>query len=569
MTFTQERSLIEIGEPLSATTFVVFDLETTGTSPHECGITEIGAVKVRGGEVLGEFQTLVNPGSAISPIVVRLTGITDAMVVNAPSIGEVLPSFLEFLGDSVLVAHNARFDVSFLRAACSKHGYAAPHNEVVDTLLLAQRTVTKEEAPNRKLSTLARIFGTTVTPDHRALSDARATSEIMFRMLERLAAFGVTHREDLASLKSTVPARIRSKARIADTVPTQPGVYIFRGPQGDPLYVGTSRDLRSRVKQYFTRAETRTRVKAMVELATTVDTIVCESALEAAVHEVRLIHQWQPQFNVRSKHRERTPWIRLSDEPHPRLVVNYGTTRRQGSLGPFRSTAEARIAIEALHEALGTRTCTTRLPLTPSPQARACVLKDMGACSAPCVAGNETGYDSAVSLTRAALDQNIARVVAPIASTVARYSQAEDYERAIESRDKLSIVVDAAHRADRLLSLQSCSIIAVRPDEDGWELASVAHGRLTGAARVKTGVWAAADALREARDEAVHTDPEDADAALIEEQEIVLSWLEKPGTRLLYVDGTWSSPATGAGQHLAWVEARRQDRTHRMLWNNE
>src|SRR5690554_4408839 len=139
MTVELHTSLADIGEPLSATTFVVVDLETTGTSARENTITEIGAVKMRGGEVIGDFQTFVNPGSPIPPFIVALTGITDAMVVAAPRIEQVLPTFLEFLGDAVLVAHNARFDVGFLKAACKAHVYEWPDPEVVDTLILARR----------------------------------------------------------------------------------------------------------------------------------------------------------------------------------------------------------------------------------------------------------------------------------------------------------------------------------------------------------------------------------------------------------------------------------------------
>lgn len=259
--------LDQIGEPLYSTTFVVVDLETTGGSPASSAITEIGAVKTRGGEVIGEFQTLVDPGVPIPPMIVRLTGITDAMLVAAPTIEQVLPSFLEFLGDAVLVAHNAPFDVGFLKAACRQQGYKWPGNEVVDTVTLARRATTKEEAPNKKLSTLARAFGTVVTPNHRALEDARATSEILHHMLERLARFGITHREDLDALRNPVPERLRKKATMADRVPAQPGVYVFRGPQGEHLYVGTSKNLRSRVKSYFTRGEQRRQIREMLDLA--------------------------------------------------------------------------------------------------------------------------------------------------------------------------------------------------------------------------------------------------------------------------------------------------------------
>src|SRR5689334_24890543 len=123
-------SFDELGTPLRTTTFVVFDLETTGGSPDEDAITEIGAVKVCGGEVLGEFATLVDPGRGIPPEIVALTGITDAMVYQAPRLDEVLPAFLEFAAGSALVAHNSGFDVTFMKAACRRHGYAWPRPAV-------------------------------------------------------------------------------------------------------------------------------------------------------------------------------------------------------------------------------------------------------------------------------------------------------------------------------------------------------------------------------------------------------------------------------------------------------
>src|SRR6188768_341228 len=116
--WSAQMSFDELGRPLRDLTFCVVDLETTGGSAEGGSmITEIGAVKVRGGEVLGEFQTLVNPGEPIPAFIAVLTGITDTMVAPAPRIGPVLPAFAEFCRGAVLVAHNAPFDVGFLRAA--------------------------------------------------------------------------------------------------------------------------------------------------------------------------------------------------------------------------------------------------------------------------------------------------------------------------------------------------------------------------------------------------------------------------------------------------------------------
>jgi len=550
-----QRALDDFGEPLSQTTFVTVDLETTGGSPTASAITEIGAVKTRGGEVIGEFQTLVNPGQPIPPMIVALTGITDAMVVAAPPIAEVLPAFLEFLGDAVLVAHNAPFDTGFLRAACRTHGYRWPGNEVVDTVTLARRATTKEEAPNKKLSTLARVFGTTVTPNHRALEDARATAQIMHKMFERLAAFGITHRGDLDALRNPMPERVRKKARMADAVPSKPGVYIFRGPRGERLYVGTSKNLRSRVKSYFTRAEQRRGVRDMLELAVSVDTIVCATELEANVREVRLIDEFRPRYNRRSARPERTAWVRLTDERYPRLSVARSAGRGDAVLGPMRGAGDARLAIEVTQIALGMRTCTTRLPITPKAGARACLLKDLGACTAPCVLGEASGYDAVVGAARAALTQDPSAMVSAVEAAIAEHAQSLNFERAAQLRDGVSAFIEGAMRSQRLEALARCTVVAVRRVGAGWDVAAFAEGALVGSEHVESGVWRAADrllGLTRSLDVPV--------TVLVEERELVSRWLESPGTRLLYVEGEWALPVNGAGRHRRWITAREADR---------
>ncbi|HET7415480.1 MAG TPA: exonuclease domain-containing protein, partial [Arthrobacter sp.] len=193
-----QRSFDELGRPLRDVTFCVVDLETTGGSA-EAGsmITEIGAVKVRGGEVLGEFQTLVNPQQSIPAFIAVLTGITDSMVAGSPPIERVLPQFLEFAAGSVLVAHNAPFDVGFLKHFATQQGRPWPGFEVVDTARLARRVVTRDETPNCKLASLARLFQATTTPNHRALEDARATVDVLHGLMARLGGLGVHTLEEL------------------------------------------------------------------------------------------------------------------------------------------------------------------------------------------------------------------------------------------------------------------------------------------------------------------------------------------------------------------------------------
>ena len=201
----------DIGTPLHQVRFVVLDLETSGGAPHlGAGITEIGAVKVQGGEVLDTFSTLVNPRHPISAFITELTGIDDALVNDAPPIDAVLPDLFQFLGDeeTVFVAQNAPFDLSFLKAAAREHHHPWPGYRTLDTAILARRVLSREEAPNCKLGTLAEIFGTEVTPNHRALDDAKATVDVLHGIIERLAGFDVFTIEE--ALNFSAPKKSRS-----------------------------------------------------------------------------------------------------------------------------------------------------------------------------------------------------------------------------------------------------------------------------------------------------------------------------------------------------------------------
>ncbi|WP_081449776.1 DEDD exonuclease domain-containing protein [Cellulomonas flavigena] len=544
-------ALDELGTPLSDVTFVVVDLETTGGRAAEDAITEIGAVKVRGGEVLGEFQTLVDPGGPVPPFIQVLTGITTSMLVGAPTIGEVLPSFLEFARGAVLVAHNAPFDVGFLRAAAARSERAWPGFQVVDTVRLARRVVLRDEAPNHKLSTLAALFGATVTPNHRALADARATVDVLHALLGRLAPLGVTHLEDLATATDPVPADVRRRSTLADGLPDAPGVYLFRGPRDEVLYVGVSTtSLRRRVRSYFTSAEKRGRMQEMVRLAVRVDPVVCATPLEARVRELRLIAEHAPRYNRRSRAPERMPWVRLTDEPFPRLSVVREVREGRAHIGPFASRALAQQAVDALHATFPVRQCTGRLPVVPSADAHACVLAEVGRCGAPCTGGQDVAaYAPVAAAVRDAMTGDPRDVAQAHAVRIRTLAAQERFEEAATVRDRLTSYVRGAGRAQRHARAAACRelVAARRTDDGGWELLLVRHGRFAGTAVVdrRTDPRPAVAALR-AGGEHVTASVPPATAAHPEETDLLLAWLEQPGVRLVEVDGEWSSPARSA-----------------------
>jgi DNA polymerase III subunit epsilon len=192
---------------LAQVVFCIVDLETTGASASGgSSITEIGAIKVRGGEVLGEFSTFVNPLSPLPGYITELTGITDEMLKDAPIINEIFNDFLTFIEAGVgrdekivIVAHNAPFDLSFLKAAADVLETPWPNYPVLDTVKLARKTVAKDEVGNYKLGSLAYYFQTKVAPTHRALDDVKTTVEILHRLIERLGSFEVKTWQELES----------------------------------------------------------------------------------------------------------------------------------------------------------------------------------------------------------------------------------------------------------------------------------------------------------------------------------------------------------------------------------
>nr|WP_328841566.1 DEDD exonuclease domain-containing protein [Nakamurella leprariae] len=553
-------SFADLDPPLRETTFVVVDLETTGGSAETDAITEIGAVKVRGGAVLGEFATLVDPGRSVPPQITMLTGISDAMLLDAPRIEQVLPAFLEFARGAVLVAHNARFDVGFLKAACRRMQVPWPAAPVVDTVRVARAALSKAEAPSVKLSALARIFASTVQPDHRALTDARATVQVLHGLLERLGSLGVHTLPELQDASRDVDPARRRKHTLADHLPAAPGVYLFRGPGDQVLYVGTSGNLRHRVRSYFSAAEQRDRIKRMVLLAERVDHVQCAHALEAEVREQRLIAAHQPPYNRRSRAPDKASWIVLTDEAFPRLsiVSRPGRHPPEHCLGPFSSRVRAQAAVEALQDAVPVRRCTIRIRRV-APQGTACALAELGRCGAPC-SGREPvdDYAAHVARIRALIRGESDEVLQTLLDRLTVLAASGRFDRAAALRDRLSALVEAVDRGQRLRDLAGIAelVVAQADGSGGWHLAVVRHGRFVAGGSAPRGIdpMPVVDLLV-ASAETVLPGTGPLPAASAEETGTVLRWMARPGTRLVRTSAPWSTPRFAAARWRSYVEA--------------
>ncbi|HEX3623373.1 MAG TPA: DEDD exonuclease domain-containing protein [Acidimicrobiales bacterium] len=544
-----QRSFDDLGTPLHQVTFCVLDLETTGASPPESAITEVGAIKLRGGECLGTFQTLVNPGVGIPPEITVLTGITHAMVLPAPRIEAVLPAFLEFLGAAVIVGHNVRFDLRFLQAALVQSGHRPVPNLWVDTCALARRLV-RDEVPNCRLGTLAERLRLPHRPTHRALDDALATGDLLHALLERAGSLGVLGLDDLFELPTVRAHPQVAKLRLTAGLPRRPGVYLFRGSGGRVLYVGKATNLRARVRSYFGGDERR-KVAQLLRETVAIDHVVCPGTLEAAVLEVRLIHRHLPPFNRRSKLWNRYAYVKLTlDEPFPRLSVVRAPREGDGCLylGPLASPGAARLVADAIESALPLRRCTARVPKVP--KAGACAPAQLGVSSCPC-AGTVSPQEYAAIVDRvvAGLTEDPAILLDPLAARMEGLAEAERYEEAADMRDRAAALARALARQRQLDALRRAGRLEIEVagepggPADARRRLVLTAGRLPSGAAPRGGTDAQLPLPDGGGEDAADPD-QPLPRHLVDELVCVASWLDAEArrVRLVHCEGPWAVP---------------------------
>ncbi len=519
-----QRSFDELGTPLHEVTFCVIDLETTGGNAELEAITEIGAVKVCGGEVVGTFQTLVDPGRAIPPTITVLTGISDSMVLRAPKIDEVWPSLAEFVAGTVLVGHNLRFDLSFLDAAARRRGDPLFSNPRLDTLALARRLLV-DEVPRFGLGQLAKALRLPHTPTHRALDDALATMHLLHVLIERATAWGVSGLDDLIALPTIAGHPQGKKLDLTKDLPRRPGVYFFCDADGRVLYVGKATDLRARVRSYFS-SEKRRKVAQLLRETHAVRHRVCRSTLEAEVLEQRLITEHQPRFNRRGKRRKAPVWIRLTDEHFPRLTISrtgpVDAPPHGVQLGPLPSKRVADQVVEAIWRAIPIRRCTTRTGRRGTTvRDGPCAAAQLGVAMCPCSGDDEGGYTRVIDTLRRGLHGEPTLLTNALEQRMQRYAAEDRFEEAASVRSSAEALTGALQRqrrAERCLPVTR-GLFELR---DGT--------------RIEIGPAGSVPSLgRRADDE---TEPP------LDERLIVSAWLDRHAERLtpIVVEGVLSSP---------------------------
>jgi DNA polymerase III epsilon subunit family exonuclease len=459
---------------LEEASFCVVDLETTGLSPSRSRICEIGAARIERLELADTFQTLVNPRERLPLQIAALTGIDDRELRRAPSAALATRRFVAFAGDAVLVAHNARFDISFLDAAVLRLGDRRLAAPVVDTVWLARRVLAGRQS-RVGLVSLAQFFGTGTRPCHRALPDAEATAEILLQLIGLAQERGARTVADLVELSAPRRRRVYGKRSLAFGAPTLPGVYLFRDAHGQVLYVGRARDLRARLRSYFRSERQRPSVEAALAAVESIEWRVVGSELEAALEELRLLRELRPPANARSTRPDRYVYLRARGDS---VVV----TQKPTPYGPLKSRRRTGLAARALesHE---------------------------------------------LERPRAALPR--------LRRKLASHADALRYEDAARLRDRIAAVEGLAAELERLERLRATELCLLAPAaEQGFRRAFfVASGRVAATRTIAPGARLEIEAgLAEARRAEPSLAPEDADELLV-----VAQFLRRPPPELRIV----------------------------------
>jgi DNA polymerase III subunit epsilon len=521
-------------QDLNTATFVVVDLETTGLKPGPAAITEIAAIQVANGRFAAEFHTLVNPGRKVPMAITQLTGITDDMLREQPRIDTVFPQLHVFLGSSVIVAHNADFDLKFLNFDARRLLSAPLLNPALCTLKLAKRLLSSLRS--RSLDSVAAHLGVSCLNRHRALGDARATAEIFLILLDQLAAHGVTTVGQLLDFQHTARDGRRFEffvpRLVLSHIPESPGVYRMLDGEGRLLYIGKAKNLRRRVNSYFTNSSSHS--DKVLDLVRTVREVTCDqtgSELEAALREAELIRALKPPYNRLSKHLPRVAFLKLTiGNAYPRLGLTAKPGRdRSFYIGPFRSREFATNAQRLLARLFGLRICLDNL--APTPTVTPCLTGQIGACTSPCAARvSRKEYSAQVAAFLRFLNGEDTTLRDELVKKRDRSAAELHFESATRSQKDIHLLDQILHLHSKLHWIVTCAnALLILPSREAGAAQAylVLNGRLIAEGLVRTRedllLFTTFTRERFARDRDRPLRPEEIDSSVI-----LAAWLRDP-----------------------------------------
>lgn len=495
--------------------FVVVDTETTGLRPGSHRLIEVAGVRVRGGEVLTSYQSLLNPGVRIPPFITQLTGISQTMVATAPPAHEVLPAFLRFIEDAVLVGHNVGFDLGFLVHEARLLGQSFPLDGL-DTIPLARRLL--PGLKRFKLDNLAARLKIPTSDRHRALGDAQVTAEAFMKLLTLAEQQGITTlgqlrrrlqlpvawQGDITQATTTKQLELlRSDGKLARAnvttrptgtlflnpawrrdFPAQPGVYLMKDKNGQVIYVGKAKCLKERLASYYHQPLGSTpKMDGLLPSVAEIETRVLGSELEALLVESQLIKQLQPVYNKQLRDYEPYPFIKIDVQHNFPRVYATREVAADGAryFGPFRNKHLVDLTIELVEKVFSVRTCTRSLPPQAKPS-EPCLRLHLHRCAAPCRGdADPVAYRQVIDEVCAFLGGEREDLLERLRRQMQTAAQQWNFERAAWLRDTIRSL-DEALIGQRLLTgaVEANNLLIAYPSAraDSHELFLVRHGRL-------------------------------------------------------------------------------------------
>lgn len=436
---------------INTTEFCVLDFETTGTSSKRDKVIELGMVKVRNSKIIDTYQSFFDPERPIPYFITNLTGISNNDVEQAPTFRDEIDRIITFIGNATLVAHNMRFDYSFLRSEFEFARENLIENKTLCTLILARKLF--PELKSKSLGNMVKHFRIRHRDVHRALGDATATAKILIKMIKKCRDdHDIESINDLLTFQSPIrdsKIKVIKKSLENDVknITANPGVYIFKNRKNEIVYIGKAKSLRTRVRNYFLMNAAR-KAKKIVHKSSRLEKIETNSELTALVLEAELVKKFNPPMNSQLKKFSQNYFIHMNNEhnyPIPKVTSKFdfdGTDY----FGPYSQGEVARSIVDIVDRTFSLRECTEK----EFRKKRKCYLADIERCLAPCIDKVTDEYNSELQKSYDFLAGKNQHAVDRLLNKMKECSEAKKYEEAAFIRDTVNLILNQLNKSSIL-----------------------------------------------------------------------------------------------------------------------
>ena len=439
--------------PFDAAEFTVLDFETTGTSVNYERVIEVGIVKVKKLKITETYQSFINPGRGIPSFITNLTGIKNSDVDNAPYFEGLVKQITEFVGDSIITAHNLNFDYSFLKNEFNLAGHDMLNNPTLCTLKLARKIF--PHLKSKSLGSLVKHFRLRHRGVHRALGDATATAKLLIKMLKVLKEdHGIDTTSDLLNFQSFPQTkstfRIIKKKLAGDFagLPDTPGVYFFKDSKDKIIYIGKAKLIKQRVKNYFSNTAPR-KSKKIARSASRLGFQATNSELTALLKEADLIKEHNPVHNSMLKKYSQQYYIKVNlqhEVPDVKLVSKFAFDGND-YFGPYNNRETTKKLIEIVDKTFQLRECKNK----ELSKHKKCYLADIHRCLAPCVDNSIfPEYNSEINKVYEFLSGENQNALDRLLKKMKGFSNNKKYEEAAGFRDMINLVLTQLNKSSIL-----------------------------------------------------------------------------------------------------------------------